>query len=302
VRYRLELLALLVVGWLCRLLPRRTWLSLGRALGRAAFHLDRRHRERALANHRLAFPHATEEERRKTIRDCFAFFGRYAFELVSTLSGFSAADLQRYEFEGWEHGLAAREAGRGILCVTGHFGGWELQALAAGARGAPLGVIVRSLDNPLLEARLRRLRTSTGNFIIEKRDALRHVVKALREAKPIAILIDQNVIGDERIFVDFFGVPASTTPAVGFLKVMTDAVLLPVFALPLEGDRWRLVFGPPVEVPLTGDRKADVVRVTQACTRVLEDRIRAHPHLWLWMHNRWKTRPSEAATGRPAPI
>ncbi len=289
-RDRLELLALFVVEWLCRLLPRRAWLRLGDALGRAAFRLDRRHREVALANHHLAFPQATEEERRKTIRDSFAFFGRYVFELVSSLSGFSI-DLRRYEFEGWEHALAAHERGRGVLCFSGHFGGWELQALAAGAQGAPLGVIVRALDNPFLEAHLRRLRTSTGNFVIDKRDGFRPMVKALREGKPIAILIDQNVTGDERIFVDFFGVPASTTPALGFLKMMTDAALLPVFSFPLEGDRWRLVYGPPVEVPPTGDRREDVLRVTQACTRVIEEHIRAYPHLWLWMHNRWKTRP-----------
>ena len=162
-------------------------------------------------------------------------------------------------------------------------------------------MIARALDNPLLEARLRRLRTSTGNFVIDKRDGIRPMIMALQQGKPIAIVIDQNVIGDERIFVDFFGVPASTTPALGFLKIKTDAVLLPVFALPLEGDRWRLVYGPPVEVPSTGDRKEDILRVTQACTRVLEDRIREHPHLWLWMHNRWKTRPIDAGPGRPAP-
>ncbi len=291
VRYRLELLALLAFTSLRRLLPRGTWLGLGAALGRAAFHLDRRHREVALANHRLAFPEASEDERRRTIRDCFAFFGRYVFELVGSLPAFSAADLGRFEFEGFEHARDALDSGRGILCVTGHYGGWELQALAAGAQGAPLGVIARALDNPYLEARLRRLRTSTGNFVIDKREGFRPMLKALREGKPIAILIDQNVTGEERIFVDFFGVPASTTPALGLLRIKTDAVLLPVFAFPIEGGRWRLVYDPPIEIAPTGDRAEDVRRITEACTRVIEDRVRAHPHLWLWMHNRWKTRP-----------
>ena len=291
VRYRLELLAFLLVAALCRALPRRAALSLGAALGRLAFHLDRRHRELALANYRRAFPGTSDEESRRTIQDCFAFFGRYAFELAGCLPAFRAKDLDRFEFEGWEHAQAADATGRGVLCVTGHFGGWELQALAAGAQGSPLGVIARSLDNPYLESRLRRLRTSTGNFVIDKREGFRPMLKALREGKPIAMLIDQNVTGDERIFVPFFGIPASTTPAFGLLQVRTDAVLLPVFAFPIEGYRWRLVYGPPVEVAPTGDRAEDVRRVTEACTRILEERVRAHPHLWLWMHNRWKTRP-----------
>jgi KDO2-lipid IV(A) lauroyltransferase len=291
VRHRLELYALLAFASLRRLLPRGTWLAVGAALGRAAFRLDRRHREIALANYARAFPEASEEERRKTIRDCFAFFGRYVFELLGTLPAFSPEDLKQFEFEGFEHAQAALDSGRGILCVTGHYGGWELQALASGAQGNPLGVIARALDNPYLEERLRRLRTSTGNFIIDKREGVRPMLKALRERKPLAILIDQNVIGEERIFVDFFGRPASTTPALGLLQIRTDAVLLPVFAFPIEGTRWRLVYGPPVEVAPTGDRAEDVRRITEACTGVIENRIRAHPHLWLWMHNRWKTRP-----------
>lgn len=290
-RHRLQHLAFLALVSLRRTLPRGAWLALGRALGRLAFHLDRRHREVALANHRRAFPEASEEERRRTILECFAFFGRYVFELAGSLPAFAPDDLKHFEFEGFEHARAALDSGRGVLCVTGHYGGWELQALAAGAQGAPLGVIARALDNPHLEARLRRLRTSTGNFVIDKREGFRPMLKALREGKAIAILIDQNVIGDERIFVDFFGVPASTTPALGLLRVRTDAVLLPVFAFPIEGHRWRLVYGPPVEIAPTGDRAEDVRRITEACTRVIEDRIRAHPHLWLWMHNRWKTRP-----------
>ncbi len=266
-------------------------LRLGAALGRAAFRLDRRHRELAFANYRRAFPEASEADARRTILDCFAFFGRYAFELARTLPAFSAKDLQRFEFEGLDYARAARDSGRGVLCFTGHFGGWELQALAAGAQGAALGVIARPLDNPYLEARLERLRTSTGNFVIDKPEGFRPMLQALRDGKLVAMLIDQNVIGAERIFVPFFGLPASTTPALGLLRVRTGAVLLPVFAYPIEGFRWRLVYGPPVEVPPSGDRKEDVLRVTAACTRVLEERVRAHPHLWLWMHNRWKTRP-----------
>jgi KDO2-lipid IV(A) lauroyltransferase len=291
VRHRLELLAFLAFTALCRGLPRRTALRAGALLGRAAFHLDRRHREVALANHRRAFPDTSEEERRRTIHEAFAFFGRYAFELVRCLPAFRPSDLDRFEFEGLEHAERALASGRGVLCVSGHFGGWELQALAAGAQGAPICVVVRPLDNPYLEARLRRLRTSTGNFVLDKREGFRPMLKALREGRLVAVLIDQNVISDERIFVPFFGIPASTTPALGLLKVRTDAVLLPVFAFPIQGYRWRLVYGPPLEVAPSGDRMEDVRRVTEACTKLIEDRVRAHPHLWLWMHNRWKTRP-----------
>ncbi|HSB61814.1 MAG TPA: lysophospholipid acyltransferase family protein, partial [Vicinamibacteria bacterium] len=120
----------------------------------------------------------------------------------------------------------------------------------------------------------------------------RPMLRALRDGQGIAILIDQDVIGDERVFVDFFGRPASTTPALALLRLKTGAPLLPVFAIPLPGDRYRFRYGPPVEVNLSGERSEDVARITRACTRVLEDEIRAHPSYWLWMHRRWKTQPA----------
>jgi KDO2-lipid IV(A) lauroyltransferase len=291
VRYRLEHLLFKAIRCLVRLLPRRTLLAAGEASGRMAFRVDRRHRKVALDNLGAAFPGMAPVEAHRIARDAFAFFGRYVFDLVSCLPAFPTERMASFECQGLEHVAAAHAEGKGVLYFTGHFGGWELMAMAHGARDIPIGVIARRLDNPHLEAEILALRASTGNFVIEKRDGFRPMLKALREKKGIAILIDQNVSGDERVFVDFFGRPAATTPALALLHLKTGAPLLPGFAIPLPGDRYRFRFGPPVEVPLTGDRREDVIRVTQACTRVLEDAVREHPSFWLWMHRRWKTPP-----------
>ncbi len=85
--------------------------------------------------------------------------------------------------------------------------------------------------------------------------------------------------------------------ALALLHLRTGAALMPLFALPRGGGRYRFVHGPPVEVEPTGDLRRDVLRITQACTRVLEDEIRRYPSYWLWMHRRWKTRPDPAEVG-----
>jgi KDO2-lipid IV(A) lauroyltransferase len=177
------------------------------------------------------------------------------------------------------------------VIFTAHFGAWELFAIAQGANGFPMGLITRKLDNPYLEDLLQRFRRSTGNSVIDKKAGFRPMLQSLREGKGIGILIDQNITSDDRIFVDFFGMPASTTPALALLKLKTDAALIPVFALPLPKNRYRFIYRPRVEVPLSGDRKEDVRRITQECTRVIENEIRQSPSYWLWMHSRWKTRP-----------
>ena len=292
VRHRLEFFLFESIRLAMRVLPRRLLLGLGEAFGRLAFRLDRRHREIALDNLRTAFPMIAPAEARDIARGSFAFFGRYVFDLVSGLPAFPLPQLLSFECDGLDHVAAAQAEGKGVLYFTGHFGGWELMALAAAARGYPVGVVARRLDNPYLERQMLALRTSTGNVVVDKRDGFRPMLRALREGKGIAILIDQNVIGDERVFVDFFGRPASTTPALALLHLKTGAPLMPVFAVPVGGDGYRFTFGPRVEVPLSGDRREDVLRITEACTRVLETRIREQPSLWLWMHRRWNTRPA----------
>ena len=119
------------------------------------------------------------------------------------------------------------------------------------------------------------------------------MLKALRDGKALAVLMDQNVTTEDRIFVNFFDRPASTTPVVGLLKLKTDCELIPVSGYPLPGNRHHFIYGPPVSVRLTGDRQTDVIAITQECTRVLEALIREHPACWLWMHRRWKTQPEK---------
>ncbi|HSB61950.1 MAG TPA: hypothetical protein VLI67_09530, partial [Vicinamibacteria bacterium] len=131
-RHRLEHLLLGTARTLLRLLPRRAMLALGEAAGRAAFRLDRRHRAVALDNVRAAFPGIAPEEALRIVEGSFTFFGRYLFDLLSCLPAFPRERMAGFEHVGLEHVDAAYAAGRGVLFFTGHFGGWELMALAQG--------------------------------------------------------------------------------------------------------------------------------------------------------------------------
>ena len=109
----------------------------------------------------------------------------------------------------------------------------------------------------------------------------------------------ENIVEDllpDAINVDFFGRPAATTSTLAALAIRTGAPVIPLFALPLPGGRYRMIYEPPVEPP--GEDSPDAVReFTQRCTDVLEMHVRRHPELWLWMHRRWRGTPSEAAPG-----
>ena len=122
--------------------------------------------------------------------------------------------------------------------------------------------------------------------VIGKRDAARSILRALKNNEAVGVLIDQNVLPDEGVFVDFFGVPACAGSAFAKLAAHSGAAVIPGFALwSSVENRYVLRFYPPVEI--AGDVRCD----TQRIHAQLEQVIRDHPNEWLWLHRRWKTRP-----------
>jgi KDO2-lipid IV(A) lauroyltransferase len=187
--------------------------------------------------------------------------------------------------EGAEHFENALRAGRGVLFATAHLGNWELSAFAHAILTGPMNVVVRPLDNPLIDRMVERRRALSGNRLISKRDIARPILKALAANQAVGILIDQNSALDSGVFVDFFGTPACSGTGFAKLAGHSGAAVIPGFALwSVTERRYVLRFYPPV--PMTGDAARD----TAALQRTLEEIVRAHPDQWLWIHRRWKTR------------
>jgi KDO2-lipid IV(A) lauroyltransferase len=192
----------------------------------------------------------------------------------------------------------AHAQGKGVFFVTGHFGYWEMQAITHPFHSPTIAVMARPLDNPVLHGLLEHLRTMTGNRVVYRQGALRRVLRELGANNGVAILIDQHLHTSEAVHVDYFGRPAATTSAVAALALRTGAVVIPVFALPLPGGRYRFIYEHPVPPP-SPDAADPVLEFTQRCTDVLEMYVRRHPELWLWMHRRWREREPALAGGEP---
>jgi KDO2-lipid IV(A) lauroyltransferase len=279
---------LVIFGWL----PMRLALFAGSIIGGAGYYFSGRLRRTGQRNLELAFPELTQTERRRLLRGCFENLGR----LLAVFSQFTTANTQTLrsliECEGLEHIDAARESGRGVILFTGHVGAWELSSFALSLVGYPLSFLVRRIDNPKIEKLIDERRERLGNCTIDKRSAAREMLLTLQGGGTLGILVDLNTLDREGIFVDFFGVPASTTFMLAKLALRTEAAVLPVFA---PWDRARRRFLLKIEEPLTvsrsGDHEDDVRRLTQLFTSVVEKYVRRYPDQWLWIHRRWKTRP-----------
>jgi KDO2-lipid IV(A) lauroyltransferase len=246
-------------------------------------------RQVALRNLALAMPDKSDAERRRIADGVFRSIAR----LVLSLARFPRIGPgnigQWIRYEGFEHFEQALERGRGVLFATAHLGNWELSAFAHALLTAPMHVVVRPLDNPMIDRLIAARRTLSGNRLIEKKDFARSILKALAANEAVGILIDQNASLAEGTFVDFFGVPACAGTGFAKLAARSGAAVIPGFALWSEDERrYVLRFYPPIE--MTGCVEAD----TRSLHAQLESVIREHPAQWLWIHRRWKTRPPGA--------
>jgi len=241
----------------------------------------------ALTNLAFAFPSASSEERERIVDGVFRSLARLILGIARfpRLNASNIGDVISYE--GLEHYLAAKEEERGVLVATAHLGNWELSAFAHALMTEPMQVMVRRLDNPLLDGVVEQRRTLSGNGLIDKRDAARGVIQALRANQAVGILIDQNTSGPEGVFVNFFGKPAAASSVFVKFAHHTQAAVIPGFALWNEQRKqYTLRFYP--RVPMTGDAIAD----TQRIHSIFEGIIREYPDQWMWIHRRWKTRPA----------
>lgn len=286
--YAVALSLLTVFGWL----PLKSALFVGSRLGRAAYYFSGRLRRTGRRNLELAFPKSTQKERNGWLHGCFENLGR----LLGVFSQFSRGNPQALrsliECRGLEHLDAARDGGHGVILFTGHVGAWELTSFALSLFDYPLSFLVRRIDNQKIEALVDARRGRLGNRTIDKRSAAREMLQILQSGGTLGILVDLNTLDREGIFVDFFGVPASTTFMLAKLALRTAATVLPVFA-PWDSERGRFILqiDEPLTVERSGNDEEDVRRLTQLFTGVVEKYVRRYPDQWLWIHRRWKTRP-----------
>lgn len=275
------------------ILPGRVACFIGVSFVSIAYLIRRPLRQAAMFNLQIAFPDWTETRRRQTVRG----MNRQLGWMIGEFSQFPKYTRERIEqivvIDGAENFDEAKRRGRGVLFLTGHMSAWELAPFAHALYGHPLYFLVRPVANRKVDELINSYRCLSGNQPIEKNRSARAILKVLSEGGTVGILSDHNTSLDEGVFVNFFGIPASTTSGLARIALRTDAAVVPGFLRWDESlGKYRLGFEPAVALVRTGDEEADVRENTQRFTQVIERYVRAYPDQWLWVHKRWKTRPS----------
>jgi Kdo2-lipid IVA lauroyltransferase/acyltransferase len=293
-RYKLQYAPVAVLVRLIGVLPRPLARAVGIFFGGLVYHLHPRLRRVGLRNLELAFPDKPIKERRKILRGVYVSLGRLLGEVCLFPHYTQANASQLAVYQGFENFEAAEKRGKGVLLLTGHFGGWEIGSFFHSLMGHPMQIVVRPLDNPYVDALVAHYRGLHGNSMIGKQEFARGLIAAMRENATVGILMDTNMTPPQGVFVDFFGVPACTASGVARVALHTGAAVVPAFTIwDSVLRRYRVEFDRAVELVRTGDDEADTVANTALFTKVIEQYVRRYPDQWLWVHRRWKTRPPD---------
>jgi len=277
------------LGWMPRGLA-RIWANL---LAFTVYRAFGRLRRVGMRNLEMALPTAGLEERQNILRGVYRHLGWQLVEFCRMTRYTPENSRDWMQTEGLEHYLAAQAKGKGVLVITAHLGAWELSSFYHSMMGHPMGMVIRRLDNRMLDAFVNGIRCMHGNYVLHKDDFGRGLLTAMRSGGTVGILMDTNMTPPQGEFVKFFGTDACTGTGLAHVARKTGGAVLPGFMLwePAK-KRYVLHFGPEVQIPHTDNVAADIVAGTQLCTAAIESWIRRYPDQWLWIHRRWKTRPA----------
>ncbi len=300
VRHRVQFWVVRLLMFIFRALPLHRAVRWGARLGRLFYQIDRRHQKVAHANLQRALgagraaPVAPVAPDDATLREiavgAFMNLGRAIAEVTRASVMSDAQILEAVKIEGLAHYQSAKNLGRGVIVLTGHFGNWEWLATGLALNGIPLHVVARPLDNPHLDRLICAWRERGGNRVLNKHAAAPDIIRLLRQGEVVGFLLDQNTRREDAVFVDFFGTPAATNKGLAIIALRTGAPVLPIFFV-REGDRRRVIIEAPLNLSRTGNLQEDILNATALFTQKIESYVRRYPDHWVWIHRRWKTRP-----------
>ncbi len=276
------------------LLPRRKRRGFFLFLARVLYAVDAKHKRVIYQNLKFAFDEEFSKEKIETIgRGCYDNLLLNILQVMQNSHSSIETIANNVELINIEIIDSAKEQNRPIIFVTAHYGNWELEGAVISGTVSSSSSVYKALKNSYFDRYLLEARERYTMKLYEKRGAIRHLNKAVKNGESISLMIDQNVNVKDGIIVNFFAKEIRQTPAPAFLARKHNAVIIPLLIHPKEDDGYAITFYESIEVDKSDDAEADVLKATQAQATWLENEIRRAPEHWFWCHRRFKTQYPE---------
>ena len=274
------------------IIPRRTAVFIGGWLGLAAWKLFSRDRYRFLRHLSLVYKDKLSLKEKNAIsRNFFINSGKNLADVIRFKKHYRGEIKPLVTVEGLEYFDRAYNEGRGLFGITGHIGNFELLAVHIAELGYKIAVIGREMYDTRIDRLLVANREAMGLTNIPTTESPRKLLSWLKEGGAVGVLIDTDSFRVRGMFVPAFGRLSNTPVGQTIISLKTGAALLPMFCLRTADNRYKIIIRPPIEYNPGDTSEEQVYKVTLKCTRELEEIIDRFPDQWIWLHNRWRTRP-----------
>ncbi len=273
------------------ILPLKISQKAGESFGFLLFHLWKKRREIATENIRktiLTGALKISEPPEIIAKKCFGNLGISLSEVAKIYYGLGGSIIEKVKILGIENYKNSLAKNKGVLFFTGHCGNWELLSLAFGLKVSNISLVARAQNNPYLNQLIEKVRAKYGNRVIYKKGALKALLSELKGNKTVGILIDQAVLPEEGVIIDFMGMKAWTTKAPSLIARRTSSPVMPAFISRAIDGSHTINLYPEVELSKKESQQEALLEDTKNFSYYIEEYIRQHPAEWLWIHRRWK--------------
>jgi KDO2-lipid IV(A) lauroyltransferase len=280
--YYLEYILLLFLENFFYILPRKTSLSIGAAIGKILYFFGF---YKKIVNKNLDFIGIfNKEEKNKIIKKLYINICKYAVDFLIINKKEIPFSIENIHIVN-----SLLEKNNGLIAVLAHFGNWELLANIFGKKYNELNVIAAKMKNPYIDKWLLKKRLKTNVNLIYKENALKKMLSILKQNGIVAILIDQYA-GKEGTDVPFLGKHTKTYQTVGALMYKTNCSAVLPYAILLEDDSYKVIIN---EFPLINISKQDknnyIYYIQKAHNEIISEWILKYPqHYFGWFHKRFK--------------
>jgi len=241
--------------------------------------IDKRRKKVIFTNLDLVFPDMPQEEKEKLAKKVYENLVFNLFELIRN-RGISKEKLaKKVEFVGFEK--VKKYMDKPIVFISAHYGNWEMMPLIlGGVLEIPMTVVVRNLDNKFLNNFFKTNRERFNIQTIDKKGALKGLMKAIKENRSVGIFVDQNTAKSEGLDVEMFGLKALHTPSAALIAKKFDVPIIPVF-IQKDKNKYKIIFKDAI-------LEKDIQKSVQLQSKVIEEMIKEKPEEWYWFHRRFK--------------
>lgn len=273
------------VSGLARRVPLDSASKFGAWLFRRLGPLSPAHRV-AERNLRLVFPDSTDAEINHLLRAQWAELGRTAAEY--TVLDRIVAEPGRLEIEGADRLADIATGGGPVVFISGHFSNFELMPAAIIKAGVDCQITYRAMNNPIVDRMVRenRFRYGVRLFAPKGLEGARELMRGLGRGESVALMNDQKFNGG--IAAPLFGQTAHTAPGPATFALRFGIPIQPMSVQRIgDSARFKVIVHAPIHLVDTGDRTADIEAGVRRINAFIEERVRARPAEWFWVHKRW---------------